>query len=101
MIRVQSSNLHSHAYDPVAQVYSVKFNCSSCAGGKSGACAKCGSSGHTGQIYDYEGVDADRWGRVRDAESVGSAFHREIKTYKHPAGHPEEGQGFKFSKRPA
>jgi hypothetical protein len=100
MIRVEgSSNIHSHSYEPVDQKYSVLFLCSKCKGNP--PCAACADKGHGAEVYDYSPVPAEKWAALRDAESVGSAFHREIKSYKHPAGHPEEGQGFKFSKRPA
>ncbi len=99
MIRVKSSNIHSIGYDPVEKQLSVMFNCSSCREGR--GCAACDYGGHNGQVYTYEGVPAEHYAAVRDAESVGRAFGEKVKAYKHPAGHPEEGQGFKFSKRPA
>lgn len=94
MIRVQSSNLHSHDYDPVEQKYSVRFNCSGCAGL---GCEKCKNEGHAGKVYDYTPVPPEKWAAVRDAESVGSSFHKEIKAWKHP----ETKQGFTVNQRPA
>lgn len=92
MIPVRSSNLHAHDYDPVAQRYSVRFNCGACAGL---GCPKCKHEGHTGQVYDFEGVPPEKWELVRDAESKGAAFNQHIKNWKHP----ETKQGFKFTKR--
>lgn len=94
MQRLKSSNLHSHAYDPLEQKYSVLFNCGKC---KGNGCADCKHQGHTGQLHVYEDVPAEKYAAVRDApEKVGSVFHREIVKHRHP----ETGLGFKFTKRP-
>lgn len=94
MTKVKSSNLHSISYSPVDEVFSVQFNHTPCSGA---GCVKCAGTGHTGQIYDYEGVDAERYAKVRDAESIGTAFHEHIKGYRVP----ETGEPLKFTKRPA
>lgn len=94
MQKVDSTNLHSHKYEPVEQEYHVRFNHGPCSGK---GCEGCKHQGHTGSTYVYEGIPADKWAAIRDAESKGSAFNREIKAWEHPV----TKESYKFSKRPA
>lgn len=78
-----SSQLHSSSYDPVEETLTVRFRCGSCAGkgkpeGSEFGCDKCGGKGH-GDPYKYKGVPVEAYVAVRDAESVGAAFHQHIK----------------------
>lgn len=89
-IEVKSSLIKSHAFDPVEGTLELRFNCSGkegCAGsGKHASgmdCVKCSGRGHNG-TYAYPGVDAQTYGKFRDAESKGSAFGSLIRgKYKH------------------
>jgi hypothetical protein len=92
--KVKSSNLHSLGYDPVTQEMSVLFNHTAC---KGAGCVACDGKGHTGERYIYSDVPAEKYAAVRDSESIGAAFGKEIKQWKHP----DTGEGFKFTKRQA
>ena len=90
MHRVESSQIHSIDFDPVAGVMRAAFHCSTCS--KGGACKsdpncpKCSGKGHSG-IYTYEGVPAEHYAAVRDAkskgESTGATFAKLIKKGGH------------------
>lgn len=85
-----SSQIHSTSYDPIEERLTVRFNCPVCRGNgqsSAGDCPRCNGQGHAG-TYAYPNVSADKYGQIRDADSVGSAFHRLIKS--NPAKHPHE-----------
>lgn len=76
-----SSQIFSTAYEPVDQLLTVRFKCGSCkgSGGNCADCPRCDGRGWTKPEYRYKDVPADKYGAVRDADSVGSAFHTHIK----------------------
>lgn len=80
----RSSQIHSTDYDPVDQSLHVRFNCHACQGsgkpeGSDFGCDKCKGAGFL-STYRYPNVPADVYAKIRDAESVGKAFHAEIKS---------------------
>jgi hypothetical protein len=80
---VKSSQIHSLSYDNENSLLHVKFHCS-CKGGDSN-CNKCGGTGE-GAVYEYPNVPAQTHEAIRDADSVGSMFHKLIRA--HPDKHP-------------
>jgi len=79
----QSSQIHSSAYDGDTQQLFIRFNCPSCKGngkaeGSEFGCEKCAGTGFSSS-YVYDAVPAEVAAKVREAESVGSAFHQAIK----------------------
>lgn len=58
--KVESSNIASVAYDENAQKMFVKF--------------------HNGGVYSYDHVPINVYHEIRQADSVGKAFHRLVKS---------------------
>ena len=86
-----SSQIHSTSYSPDTQELFVKFLCPLCKGAApedpEKPCTKCAGEGASSH-YRYANVDAAKYSRIRDAESVGRAFGAEIKSK--PKEHPYE-----------
>jgi RecJ-like exonuclease len=87
-IESPSSNIKSHAYDPVDERLELRFRCGTCKGTGNqaigdDACSKCAGSGHTG-TYSYQEVPVAVYDAFRSADSHGRAFSALIKgKYQH------------------
>jgi hypothetical protein len=66
MTPVESSNIHSLGHDPINLTMIVQFR--------------------NGKAYSYQNVPEDLYNQILKADSVGSAFHKLIKSQpdKHP-----------------
>jgi len=73
--RVKSSNVFSLAYDPEGRTLEARFACPEC---KGAACEKCSFRGHGKTTYVYQDVLPQEHEAIRDANSVGRAFHAMI-----------------------
>lgn len=68
---VESSNVHSHGYDPASGVLRVKFR--------------------SGGVYDYHNVSAAKYEELTKAASVGSFISTDIKgKHVHERLNPKE-----------
>ena len=65
LTEVESSQIHAIGHAPETNTLAVQFK----------------SKGGPGNVYHYANVDAEKFGRFRNADSIGRFFGAEIKPY--------------------